>query len=125
MPAARPKLKLARIVLDTTDIDRSAKFWCKALGYKVTRRSDTFWPLRHPTDARATRLGLQPTDERKPRDAVNALHLEVFTDDMEREARRLVALGASRVPDWPYNDDEPNWIVLQDPDGHEFCIVQT
>lgn len=125
MPATRPKLKLARIVLDATDIDRSAKFWCKALGYKVTHRSDTFWSLRHPTDTRAMRLGLQPTDERKPREAVNALHLEVFADDMEREARRLVDLGASRVADWPYNDDEPNWIVLQDPDGHEFCVVQT
>jgi hypothetical protein len=34
-----------------------------------------------------------------------------------------VKLGASRVPDWPYGDDAPNWIVLQDPDGHEFCVI--
>src|SRR5438552_4703819 len=119
-----PKLKLARIVLDTTDIKKSARFWSKALAYKVTHMSDTFWSLKHPTDPRTTRLGLQPTSERKAHDAVNAVHLEVFTDDMEREARRLVKLGASRVPNWPYGDDAPNWIVLQDPDGHEFCVVE-
>jgi catechol 2,3-dioxygenase-like lactoylglutathione lyase family enzyme len=123
VPAA-PKLKLTRIVLDSTDIKRSAKFWSKALGYKVTHKSDTFWSLKPASGGRGFLLGLQPTDERKSHDAPNALHLELFADDMEREARRLVKLGASRVPNWPYGDDEPNWIVLQDPDGHEFCIVE-
>lgn len=119
-----PSLKLARIILDTTDVARAAKFWSKALGYKVTHRSPEFWALRHPTDTRATRLGLQPTDEPKRAGDINLVHLEVFTDDMEREAARLVKVGASRAKDWPYNDPHPNWIVMRDPDGHEFCIVQ-
>ena len=121
--APRPKLKLARIVLDSTDVKRSAAFWSKALGYEVASKSETFWSMRHPTDARATRLGLQPTDERKRVDEANPLHLEVFTDDMEREARRLEKLGATRAKGWPYGEDDPNWIVMLDPDGHEFCIV--
>jgi hypothetical protein len=86
VPAA-PKPKLQRIVLDGTDVGRAAAFWCKALGYKVKDKSDAFWSLHHPTDRRATRIGLQPTDERKPRDADNPLHLEVFAEDMERARR--------------------------------------
>ncbi len=121
----RPGLKLARIVLDTTDVERAARFWSRALGYKVAHKSEEFWSLRHPTDTRAARIGLQPTDERKPADAVNAVHLEVFTDDMEREAKRLEKLGATRAEGWPYPDEEGlNWIVMRDPDGHEFCVVQ-
>ena len=116
-------LRLARIVLDTTDVERSARFWSKALGYRVTHKSPEFWALRHPPDARACRLGLQPTEA--PKRGVNALHLEVFTDDMEREARRLEKLGATRAEDWPYYEEEPNWIVMRDSEGHEFCVVQT
>jgi hypothetical protein len=36
--------------------------------------------------------------------------------------RRLVDLGATRVEDWPYPDDA-DFVVLRDPDGNEFCVI--
>jgi hypothetical protein len=38
------------------------------------------------------------------------------------ETRRLVSLGAQRV-DWDRYPDDPDFVVLADPDGNRFCIV--
>jgi hypothetical protein len=37
--------------------------------------------------------------------------------------RSLEGLGATRVP-WEYPPD-PDFVVLADPDGNEFCVIQT
>lgn len=117
-----PGLKLSRVVLDVTDLARAAKFWGKALGYKTVHKSPEFWSMRHPTNKQACRIGFQPAEGAKP--AINALHFELFTTNMEREAKRLEKLGATRAKDWAYYGDDVNWIVMRDPDGHEFCVVQ-
>ena len=46
----------------------------------------------------------------------------VSADEQEAEAGRLVSLGASRV-DWDSCPDDPDFVVLADPDGNRFCIV--
>jgi hypothetical protein len=38
-----------------------------------------------------------------------------------RRRRRLISLGARRVR-WEYPQD-PDFIVLEDPEGNRFCIV--
>jgi uncharacterized protein YdeI (YjbR/CyaY-like superfamily) len=38
------------------------------------------------------------------------------------ESARLVSLGAERV-DWDSYPDDPDFVVLADPDGNRFCIV--
>jgi hypothetical protein len=42
--------------------------------------------------------------------------------DQAKEVERLLNLGATRV-DWKY-DDEVDYVVLADPDGNTFCVVQ-
>ena len=42
--------------------------------------------------------------------------------EQEAEADRLVSLGATRI-DWDSYPDDPDFIVLADPDGNRFCIV--
>jgi hypothetical protein len=46
----------------------------------------------------------------------------VYTDDQTREVERLVALGATRYP-WRYRPGA-DFVVLEDPDGNLFCVVQ-
>lgn len=36
---------------------------------------------------------------------------------------RLEALGAARLP-WEYEEDHDQ-VVMADPDGNEFCVVQS
>lgn len=54
------------------------------------------------------------------------IHLDLFVDttaEQEAEVERLVALGASKL-DWGLYPPEPDFIVLGDPDGNAFCIVE-
>ena len=46
----------------------------------------------------------------------NRVHLDLTCADMDVEADRLVALGASVVARYD------GWITLTDPEGNEFCI---
>jgi len=53
------------------------------------------------------------------------IHLDLHVANLaeqEAEAERLVALGATRVA-WDRYPDDPDFVVLADPDGNRFCIV--
>jgi hypothetical protein len=40
--------------------------------------------------------------------------------DQQAEADRLVSLGAARID---IGQGEVSWVVMADPDGHEFCLL--
>jgi Glyoxalase-like domain len=49
-------------------------------------------------------------------------HLDLYAGDREAEVERLLGLGAQKV-DWRYPTDA-DYIVLADPDGNKFCVIQ-
>jgi catechol 2,3-dioxygenase-like lactoylglutathione lyase family enzyme len=94
----------ATVVVNVQDMLRAVDFWCAARGYRVREEAPDprFTMLVHP-DGRGLPVSLQPAEQ--------ARHVE-----------RLVGLGATRATDWPYPDD-PDFVVLRDPDGNEFCVI--
>ena len=50
-------------------------------------------------------------------------HLDLFTPDQDAEVERLVGIGA-RTVEWDY-PDLADYVVLEDPDGNRFCVVQS
>ena len=117
-------LRFGVVVLGVGDVQRAAAFWSAALGY--VRREDGFggWAtVLVPPDGAGTAIALQlstipPQDH--PR-----LHLDLHVADageQEAEAARLVSLGARRA-DWDSYPEDPDFIVLEDPEGNRFCIV--
>jgi catechol 2,3-dioxygenase-like lactoylglutathione lyase family enzyme len=118
-------LSLGVVVLGITDVQRAAAFWTAALGYEI--RSDGFggWAtvLQPPDGAPGTRIALQRS-ETPPQDHPR-LHLDLHVADaaeQRAEVARLVGLGATQV-DWDSYPDDPDFVVLADPDGNRFCIV--
>jgi catechol 2,3-dioxygenase-like lactoylglutathione lyase family enzyme len=114
-------LHVATVVINVQDMRRAVDFWSAALGYRQ-REEETdpeFVMLVHPSSGRLP-VSLQLADG-PPREPVR-VHLDLYTNEQERHVERLVALGATRVPDWPYPDD-PDFVVLRDPDGNEFCVI--
>ncbi len=58
---------------------------------------------------------------------VPRLHLDLYAGDaadQAAEVERLVGLGAQRV-DWPHHPEDPDFVVLADPDGNRFCVIDT
>jgi len=50
------------------------------------------------------------------------MHLDLETDDVEAEVRRLEALGAER---WDHQTERGfDFWVMRDPWGNEFCVLQ-
>ena len=114
-------LHLATVVVNVQDMERAVEFWSAALGYgpREEQWNPEFMMLEDPGRRRLP-VSLQLTDE-VPEQPVR-VHLDLYTDDQRRHVDRLVALGASEVEDWPY-PDECDFVVLRDPDGNEFCVI--
>ena len=49
------------------------------------------------------------------------MHVDLYTANQEGEVERLIELGATRYP-WRYRP-QADFVVLEDPDGHLFCVV--
>jgi catechol 2,3-dioxygenase-like lactoylglutathione lyase family enzyme len=114
-------LHVGTVVVNVQDMARAVAFWTAALGY-VTREREPhpdFTMLQPPSGA-GIPVSLQIASE-EPSLPVR-IHLDLYTDDQDLHVQRLIELGATRVENWPYPAD-PDFVVLRDPDGNEFCII--
>ncbi len=50
------------------------------------------------------------------------MHLDLYSDDLDGEVTRAVALGA--VARREVDEDGDHFVVLTDPEGNEFCICE-
>jgi predicted enzyme related to lactoylglutathione lyase len=107
--------RLGGLIIDcrTEDLEAAAAFWSRALGLP-RRASDK------PEDAGYALLAAGPGGldiEVQKVDHPSRVHLDIETDDIEAEVRRLEALGARRVK------QVHDWWVLEAPTGQRFCVV--
>jgi catechol 2,3-dioxygenase-like lactoylglutathione lyase family enzyme len=107
------------IVWGVRDVARGVEFWTAALDYVPKDEPDDDWASLVPREGEGMQFSLMLVASDRP----HRHHLDLDTDDPDAEVERLVALGAGRVEDWEYEEDA-DYIVLSDPDGNTFCIVQ-
>ena len=98
---------------DRDDLDRQARFWSRALGLEIRPSDD---PEDDNYVILATPAG-EPYIEVQAVDHPSRVHLDIKTDDLEAEVRRLEALGATRVR------KVRHWWVMEAPSGHRFCVI--
>jgi predicted enzyme related to lactoylglutathione lyase len=116
---------LIGVTLDCADLDRAARFWSAALGF-TDRGSDAdgqfrtlFAPRRH---AGLHHISLQRVPESKS--VKNRMHLDLFFPDLDAQVERLFLLGATIVRRDQVPDDQYRTVVMADPDGNEFCVIE-
>jgi Glyoxalase-like domain len=136
-----------QVVFDAADPDKLAKFWGAALGYveqppppghdswdsfldsigvPEDKRNDASAVI--DPDGKRPRIYFQRVPERKA--GKNRVHLDINAStgraDPDRAAKvedqveRVVALGATVVS--RNSDNHGGWVVMQDPEGNEFCV---
>jgi predicted enzyme related to lactoylglutathione lyase len=106
------KSRLAGFIIDcnTDDLEAAAEFWSKALGVpSKPKRNGRYVSLDMPPD--------EPHVEVQRVDHPSRVHLDIESDDIEAEARRLAALGARKIA------NIKDWCVMEAPTGQRFCIV--
>jgi predicted enzyme related to lactoylglutathione lyase len=110
------------IVIDCSDLDRSARFWTEVLGYTAGAATGGRYRTLTPEAGAGIEVLLQRTADAKQ--GKNHLHLDLRTADLAAEVSRVLGLGASLLTDRPVVEDGLRWHILADPDGNEFCVLQ-
>lgn len=106
--------KLAGFIIDcqTADLTQAADFWGSALGMPVRDLppgEETYKKLEDLQHG----LHIEVQTVSHP----SRVHLDIETDDIDAEVRRLEKLGAKRV------QFVHTWWVLEAPTGQRFCVV--
>ena len=138
-----------QVTFDAADPRALGRFWAEALGYEEDQPPEGFadweeWlrksgiPEESWNDAYALsdpervgpRIFIQRVPE--PKTAKNRVHLDLNVggglsrpveerqEKVDSEADRLAALGATRLR--AAEERGEYWIVMQDPEGNEFCL---
>lgn len=118
------KVCIGSIVLRVDDIKRQKAFWMAALDYaprdEVTEDDD--FVLLRPRDGAGPNLSLDQM--RSEVHIPPRIHLDLYTDDQAGEVQRLLALGATEVH-WSKRPPDADYIILADPEGNRFCVIDT
>jgi len=110
------KSQLAGFIIDceTEDLNAAAAFWGAALGLDTRKYTD-------PVESNYVTLNTEPNDyhiEVQKVDHPSRVHLDIETDDIEAEVKRLESLGAKRI------GPVRTWVVMEAPTGQRFCVVR-
>lgn len=120
-------LSVGTVVMGVEDLHRAIAFWTRALSYVPKRQleADDDFMILVPVEGHGTHLALDVSEtpvQQHPR-----VHLDLYAGDAADQAseiERLVSLGATRV-DWDRYPEKPDFVVLADPDGNRFCVIDT
>jgi hypothetical protein len=138
-----------QVVFDCADPDRLARFWAGALGYRPQDPPQGYgsWEeflsaIGVPEEDRNSASAIVDPDGAGPRiyfqrvpepkTVKNRVHLDLNVGGprdappeerrrrVDGEVERLVAVGATRL--WAVEERGEYWVVMQDPEGNEFCV---
>lgn len=116
----RGSIHLHEITVDCVDVTLVAEFWATLLGAEL-REPLPGWRRLGPLTQGGPVLNFQPVPE--PKRGKNRVHLDFRTDDLAEAVRRIVELGGSETGE-RHDYDEGTVVVMCDPEGHEFCLVE-
>jgi predicted enzyme related to lactoylglutathione lyase len=108
------------VTIDCVDPQRVARFWSALLSREPGPSQDGWVYLGHRGDPQP-RLVFQPVPE--PKAGKVRIHLDVTVDDVDEAVGLVTALGGRSTGE-RHDYDEGAVVVMADPEGHEFCVVQ-
>ena len=117
--------RIAALAIDARDPRVVADFWCSVLGWTVLEEDAAGLSIGPPdTSPGAGVMTIDVARVPEPKTVKNRLHLDLRAAGTTRddELDRLLALGARRVD--VGQGPDVSWVVLADPEGNEFCLLQ-
>ncbi|HEU5343504.1 MAG TPA: VOC family protein [Ktedonobacterales bacterium] len=115
-------LSIGSIVLRVDDLERQRAFWSAALDYVPREGDDDDFALLRPRSGVGPNLSLD-----RMRSEVHIpprIHLDLYTEDQAGEVQRLLGLGATEIH-WSKRPADADYIILADPEGNRFCVIDT
>lgn len=120
-------LSIGTVVMGVDDLHRALSFWTAALGYVPKRPvgPDDDFVIIVPSAGPGIHVALDLSES--PVQELPRVHLDLYAGDaadQAREVERLLGLGAVRVA-WDRYPPNPDFVVLADPEGNRFCVIDT
>lgn len=112
------KPRIQEIVVDCADPRALAPFWAALLETRWAALDES-WAM---VDADPLLLAFQRVPEPKS-SPKNRVHIDVQVADAASAVARAEALGARRTGQVELSPSGDGYVVLQDPEGNEFCFV--
>jgi catechol 2,3-dioxygenase-like lactoylglutathione lyase family enzyme len=114
-------VRIGSVVVDCNDFPAMLAFWREALRYVPRDPPEEDWVVLRDPDGNGVNVSLQLVPE--PRVGKNRLHFDLYTDRQGEEIERLLGLGARIHPREPEPGED--FVVLEDPEGNLFCVIDT
>ena len=111
-------LEWEQVVVATRDPVALGRWWSEALRWVIVNDDPVVFEIQ-PEPDRLPGILFLAVDEAKQ--GQNRLHIDLRPDEQDAEVERLIGLGASRVD---VGQGEVPWVVLADPEGNEFCVLE-
>ena len=115
-------IELLSLLIDSSSPEELAQFWARALGWDVEEAASGDVELI-PTDPTSFRLVFRSGAADKGRQ--NPIHFDLTStslDDQRSSVADLIAHGARHADVGQVGDE--GHVVLADPDGNEFCVIE-
>jgi catechol 2,3-dioxygenase-like lactoylglutathione lyase family enzyme len=115
--------RLVNVVVDAVRPAESARFWAELLGWRVSLELADEIDLRAPPDD-GWDLDLVFVPVSEPKTVRNRVHLDLASVSPDHQASivdKAMSLGAKQID---VGQGTVPWIVLADPDGNEFCVLE-
>jgi catechol 2,3-dioxygenase-like lactoylglutathione lyase family enzyme len=116
-----PGLRIGSVVIDCINFDAMRAFWQEALHYLTRGPVQGGWVILRDPEGKNTNVSLNQVLPSEKLSGRNWLHFDLYTEHQVAEIERLLKLGAKRHPQ--EYDPEDDFVVLEDPDGNLFCVV--
>ena len=108
-------MRVETLVLHSPQPKRLAEFWRDLLGYVVAPNYTSSVQLRDP-DGHGPPLLIALGDACS---GPGPVHIDLRPEHQAKVVALALSLGATRV-----RSQETSWVVLADPDGNRFCVLQ-
>jgi hypothetical protein len=115
--------RFAELIVDARDAWALADWWSSVLEVPVQERNEhdgMRWAHLSPPDSVRQLVFLDVPEEKTIK---NRLHIDLRPHgcDQATELERLKALGATEID---IGQGDRSWVVLADPEGNEFCLLE-
>ena len=119
-------IRFEGVTVDALDPRALAEFWAAVLGWKIGGELEEIEVWIQPDTSDSVSTGFPEIlflINANAKQVKNRLHLDLRPDNQAAEVARLEKLGAKRIDIGQNENARCTWVVMADPEGNEFCVL--
>ncbi len=114
--------RMYSVVIDAPDPSALGRFWSEATGWPIALALPDEVVVEPPEGEPGIALVIVPVDD--PKVGKNRIHLDLSSDSPEHQAELVERVRRAGATPVDIGQGAVPWVVLADPDGNEFCILE-